>query len=78
VFEPRELLTLPMVAKKLRDIARVECDPAFARQYEHAQKHHCAAAVTELGYPELDAMLKEGPRPTRLILHLLKVFRPEE
>lgn len=67
-----------MVAKKLRDIARAEQDPVFAKQLEHAQSHQCAASVTELGYPELDRLLKEGPRPARLVLHLLQVLQPEE
>ena len=78
VFDPRELVTLPMVAKKLRDIARAEQDPVFARQQEHAQRHQCAASVTELGYPELDKLLKEGPRPARVIIELLNVFRPDQ
>lgn len=53
-------------------------DPIFAKEYEHSQKHKCAASVTELGYPELDKLLKEGPRPTRVILHLLQVLSPEQ
>jgi hypothetical protein len=67
-----------MVAKKLRDIARAEIDPEFARKLDHSQRHQCAATVTDLGYPELDALLKEGPRPMRVVLHLLEVMQPEE
>nr|CAD2179708.1 unnamed protein product [Meloidogyne enterolobii] len=65
VYDPNELITFPM-------------DPIFAKKYEHSQKHQCAATVTELGYPELDKLLKEGPRPTRVILHLLQVLKPDQ
>uniref|UniRef100_A0A915MCU2 AIP/AIPL N-terminal FKBP-type PPIase domain-containing protein n=1 Tax=Meloidogyne javanica TaxID=6303 RepID=A0A915MCU2_MELJA len=78
VYDPNELITFPMVSKKLRDIGHAEKDPIFAKKYEHSQKHQCAATVTELGYPELDKLLKEGPRPTRVILHLLQVMKPDQ
>nr|CAD2134672.1 unnamed protein product [Meloidogyne enterolobii] len=78
VYDPNELITFPMVSKKLRDIGHAEKDPIFAKKYEHSQKHQCAATVTELGYPELDKLLKEGPRPTRVILHLLQVLKPDQ
>lgn len=80
VYEPRELLTFPMVSKKLRDIGRAERDPVFARQHDQAQQHHhCAASIAQgLGYPELDELQREGPRPLRFVFHLLEVWQPEQ
>uniref|UniRef100_A0A914HV30 AIP/AIPL N-terminal FKBP-type PPIase domain-containing protein n=1 Tax=Globodera rostochiensis TaxID=31243 RepID=A0A914HV30_GLORO len=78
VFDPRELLTFPMVSKKLRDISRSENDPKFAREHEHSSGHHCAASVAELGYPELDELVQGGPRPLRIVFHLISVFAPDE
>ncbi|KAL3077314.1 hypothetical protein niasHS_013303 [Heterodera schachtii] len=78
VFDPREVLTFPMVSKKLRDISRAEIDPEFAREHQHSSGHQCAATVTELGYPELDELVREGPRPLRVVFHLLSVLSPQD
>uniref|UniRef100_A0A183CT18 F-box domain-containing protein n=1 Tax=Globodera pallida TaxID=36090 RepID=A0A183CT18_GLOPA len=77
-FDPRELLSFPMVSKKLRDISRSENDPKFAREHEHSSGHHCAASVAELGYPELDELVQGCPRPLRIVFHLINVFASDE
>ncbi|CAB3405678.1 unnamed protein product [Caenorhabditis bovis] len=68
-----ELVQYPFISKKLRDISK----PSDGN-HNHDHGHMCAASMTNgTGYKELDELLK-NPRPLRFIIHLLKVFAPDE
>uniref|UniRef100_A0A914C9Q2 EF-hand domain-containing protein n=1 Tax=Acrobeloides nanus TaxID=290746 RepID=A0A914C9Q2_9BILA len=72
-IDTREVLTYPMVSKKLRDISHAEKEHT-----EVHHEHHCAAmGPMKTGYEILDDLI-QNPRPLRFIVHLIQVLQPTD
>uniref|UniRef100_A0A914D9G9 Uncharacterized protein n=1 Tax=Acrobeloides nanus TaxID=290746 RepID=A0A914D9G9_9BILA len=72
-IDTREVLTYPMVSKKLRDISHAEMEHT-----EVHHEHHCAAmGPMKTGYEILDDLI-QNPRPLRFIVHLIQVLQPTD
>ncbi|KAI1711896.1 AH receptor-interacting protein [Ditylenchus destructor] len=76
-IDKSELLSFPIMSKKLRDISRSEVDKNYDPKKD-GHHHHCAASgPVRTGYPILDDLI-EKPRALRIIIHLLQVLQPNE
>lgn len=79
-IDPAEMPNYPMVSKKLRDIARDRDKPLTGMDHDHSSSSHsCCGLASQngLGYPELDALMKQ-PKPLRITFHLHRILQPTE